>query len=62
MLAAEFDELKLFKSMIEKGGNWKKTYVLPEDSLYPVKAINCLHIAKEFKAKKVIEYIENNLI
>jgi len=62
MLAAEFDELKLFKSMIEKGGNWKKTYVLPEDSLYPVKAINCLHIAKEFKAKNVIEYIENNLI
>jgi hypothetical protein len=42
--------------MIEKGGDWKKTYVLPEGSLYAVKAINCLHIAKEFKAKNIIEY------
>jgi len=62
MLAAEYDELRLFKSMIEKGGDWKRTYVLPEDRLYSVKAINCLYIAKEFKAKNVIEYIEKELI
>jgi len=62
MLAAEHDELRLFKSMIEKGGDWKRAYVLPEDRLNSVKAINCLYIAKKFKAKNVIEYIEKELI
>lgn len=62
VLQANDDELRLFKSMIEKGGDWKRTYVLPEDRLYSVKAINCLYIAKEFKAKNVIEYIEKELI
>lgn len=61
MLAAENDEVNLFKLMIEHGGDWRKVYVLPLGIDSKKKAINCLDIAEYFKAKNVIEYIKDTL-
>ncbi|MFT5706020.1 MAG: ankyrin repeat protein [Oceanospirillaceae bacterium] len=62
MLAAEMDEIKLFKLMIEHGGCWDKTYTIPTNIHYEKKAINCLDIAKYFGANNVVKFIETELI
>jgi ankyrin repeat protein len=62
MLAAEFNEVNLFRLMVEHGGDWKKVYVLPEGIDSKDKAINCLHIAKYYKATQVVEYINSTLL
>jgi ankyrin repeat protein len=62
MLAAEMDEVNLFRLMVEHGGDWKKVYVLPEGIDSKDKAINCLHIAKYYKATQVVEYINSTLL
>lgn len=62
MLAAELNELKLFKKMIEQGGDWKKTYTVPVGRSFPKRAIDCLDIAEFFKSHDVVRYVQNNLI
>ncbi|QSX34476.1 hypothetical protein JYB87_04290 [Shewanella avicenniae] len=59
MLAVENDELNLFRLMLEHGGDWRKVYVLPDGVDSKNKAVNCLDIAKFFKANQIGEYIEN---
>jgi ankyrin repeat protein len=61
MLAAENDEIQLFKMMIEHGGDWRKTYTVPSSAMSYKKAVNCLDIAKNFKSYRVVEHIENVL-
>ncbi|MFA0326762.1 ankyrin repeat domain-containing protein [Vibrio splendidus] len=61
MLASELNELKLFKKMIEHGGDWKKTYTVPVGTSFSKRAIDCLDIAEHFEAGDVKRYIENNL-
>ncbi|MBB1440530.1 hypothetical protein H5202_18005 [Shewanella sp. SG41-4] len=61
MLAAENDEIQLFKIMIEHGGDWRKTYTVPSSAISYKKAVNCLDIAKNFKSYRVVEHIENVL-
>ncbi|PMG24495.1 hypothetical protein BCU96_03275 [Vibrio lentus] len=61
MLASELNELKLFKKMIEHGGDWKKTYTAPVGTSFSKRAIDCLDIAEHFEAGDVKRYIENNL-
>ncbi|MEZ9178298.1 ankyrin repeat domain-containing protein [Vibrio kanaloae] len=61
MLASELNELKLFKKMIEHGGDWKKTYTVPVGASFSKRAIDCLDIAEHFEAGDVKRYIENNL-
>lgn len=62
MLAAELNELQLFKKMIELGGDWKKTYTVPVGRPFPQRAINCLDIAEYFEADEVKQYIEDNFV
>ncbi|HHC6483780.1 TPA: hypothetical protein ACN33C_004864 [Vibrio parahaemolyticus] len=62
MLAAELNELQLFKKMIELGGDWKKTYTVPAGRPFPKRAIDCLDIAEYFKAYEVKQYIEDNFV
>ncbi len=62
MLAAELNELQLFKKMIELGGDWKKTYTVPVGRSFPKRAIDCLDIAKYFEADEVKQYIEDNFV
>ncbi|NOI12809.1 ankyrin repeat domain-containing protein [Vibrio hepatarius] len=62
MLAAELNELQLFKKMIEQGGDWKKTYTVPVGRSFPKRAIDCLDIAEYFEADEVKQYIEDNLV
>ncbi|KMV29895.1 hypothetical protein AB733_15505 [Photobacterium swingsii] len=62
MLAAEFGELSLFKLMIAHNGDWRKTYVLPSQSVHNEKAIHCLHIARNFNQQAIVDYIEHNLV
>ncbi|MFS1920069.1 ankyrin repeat domain-containing protein [Vibrio lentus] len=62
MLAAELNELQLFKKMIEHGGDWKKTYTIPVGRSFPKRAIDCLDIAEHFEADEVKRYIEDNLV
>ncbi|PIB17560.1 hypothetical protein [Vibrio rotiferianus] len=62
MLAAELNELQLFKKMIEQGGDWKKTYTVPVGSPFPKRAIDCLDIAEYFEADEVKQYIEDNFV
>ncbi len=61
MLAAETNELPLFKKMIEHGGDWKKTYTVPPGRPFYKRAINCLDIAEHFKSHDVKRFIEDNL-
>ncbi|MGR6781790.1 hypothetical protein ACU5B6_26110 [Moritella viscosa] len=62
MLAAEMDEIQLFKLMIEQGGCWDKTYTIPTNINHEKKAINCLDIAQYFESNNVIKFIEMELI
>jgi len=62
MLAAEIDEVNLFRIMVEHGGDWKKTYILPEQADSKDKAINSLIIAQNFGAHNVVEYINSALL
>jgi len=52
----------LFRIMVEHGGDWKKTYILPEQANSKDKAINCLKIAQDFGAHNVVEYINSALL
>lgn len=61
MLAAELNELQLFKKMIEQGGDWKKTYTVPVGRSFPKRAIDCLDIAEYFKSYDVVRYVQKNL-
>ncbi|HCD5199113.1 TPA: hypothetical protein NBT51_004788 [Vibrio parahaemolyticus] len=61
MLAAELNELQLFKKMIEQGGDWKKTYTVPIGTSSPKRAIDCLDIAEYFDSHDVKRYIEDEL-
>lgn len=62
MLAAELNELQLFKKMIEHGGDWKKTYTVPVGTHFSKRAIDCLDIAEYFEADEVKRYIEDNFV
>ncbi|MBS3797189.1 ankyrin repeat domain-containing protein [Pseudoalteromonas sp. BDTF-M6] len=62
MLAAEMDELNLFKLMIEHEGDWKKSYTLPIYATHRNKAINCLDIAKHYRSERVVKYIQTELL
>ena len=62
MLAAEKDEIQLFKIMIKYGGFWEKTYTLPPGAIYDKKAINCQDIAHYYKSYDVFNYISESLM
>lgn len=61
MLAAELNELQLFKKMIEQGGDWKKTYTVPVGQSFPKRAIDCFDIAEYFESLDVMRYIQKYL-
>lgn len=62
MLAAEMDEVKLFRTMIENGGCWDKTYTVPAKVISKKKAIDCLDIAIYFKSTSVAAFIKESLL
>jgi ankyrin repeat protein len=54
MLAAENDELMLFKHMVDKGGDPKKTYYCKQAKVLA----SCFGIASAFKSGKVIGFLK----
>lgn len=62
MLAAEMNEIQLFKFMIDHGGDWRKTYTLPIGQHFDKKAINSLDIARYYCSKDIAQFIENELM
>ena len=53
MLAAESDELDLFKYMLEKSGNPNKTYYCHNTNMH----VDCFRISEYFKANNVHQYL-----
>lgn len=54
MLAAENDEADLFETMLDAGGDYKKTYPHPISG----KPISCARIAQEFKSVNVMRLLK----
>ncbi|MGE4518928.1 MAG: ankyrin repeat domain-containing protein [Desulfobacteraceae bacterium] len=57
MVAAEIDNLEIFKKMVDKGGDVNKTYSFKKGNI--VFNLNCMDIAREFKSRKIFSFIKN---